>query len=96
VSAIKNYDERWLSNLEQVAKRLRNGTFEFTGEQGVTVPKGKGKGLRPIVMAPISNRIVRRAILEVLQGFGSDSAPSQGLWSGVPGVKRGMETRTSG
>lgn len=95
VSAIKNYDERWLSNLEQVAKRLRNGTFQFTGEEGVTVPKGKGKGLRPIVMAPISNRIVRRAILEVLQGFGSDSAPSQKRWSGVPAVKRVMETRTS-
>ncbi|XSC43790.1 reverse transcriptase domain-containing protein [Bradyrhizobium sp. RDT10] len=95
VRAIKSYDEKWLSNLEQVTKRLRNGTFRFNAEQGITVPKGKGKGLRPIVMAPINNRIVRRAILEVLQGFGSDSAPLQKRWSGVPAVKRVMETRTS-
>jgi len=95
VSAIKNYDERWLSNLEQLAKRLRSGNFQFTGEQGITVPKGKGKGLRPIVMAPISHRIVRRAILEVLQGFGSDDAPSRKRWLGVSAVKRVMETRTS-
>ncbi|XUM23062.1 reverse transcriptase domain-containing protein [Bradyrhizobium oligotrophicum S58] len=96
VKAIKNYDEKWLSNLEQVAKQLRAGTFSFDAEQGVAIPKGKGKGHRPIVMAPVNNRVVRRAILEVLQGFGSEgSSPQQRGWSGVPAVKQVMGTRTS-
>jgi len=95
VSAIKSYDESWLNNVEQISKRLRNGTFAFGGEQGITIPKGKGKGFRPVVMAPIDNRVVRRAILEVLQGFGSSTSPSRKRWPGVPAVKQVMETRTS-
>ncbi|MCK1434152.1 reverse transcriptase domain-containing protein [Bradyrhizobium sp. 15] len=93
MSAIRHYDDTWLSNLEQIGKRLRSGTFRFDGEQGITIPKGKGKGLRPVVMAPISNRIVRRAILEVLQGYGSDN--SRKSWQGVRAVRQIMETRTS-
>lgn len=93
VSAIKRYDETWLSNLEQIGKRLRSNTFRFDGEEGITIPKGKGKGLRPVVMAPIANRIVRRAILEVLQGYGAES--SRKTWQGVPAVRQIMETRTS-
>ncbi|MEZ0058936.1 RNA-directed DNA polymerase [Bradyrhizobium elkanii] len=93
VTAIRRYDETWLSNLEQIGKRLRGNTFRFDGEEGLTIPKGKGKGLRPVVMAPIANRIVRRAILEVLQGYGCDS--SRKTWHGVPAVRQIMETRTS-
>ncbi|TYO65099.1 hypothetical protein FXV83_18035 [Bradyrhizobium hipponense] len=95
VGAIKSYDENWLNNVEQISKRLRNSTFAFDGEKGITIPKGKGKGFRPLVMAPIDNRIVRRAILEVLQGFGSDTSPARKRWPGVPAVKQVMETRTS-
>jgi RNA-directed DNA polymerase len=95
VRNINRYDENWLSNLEQISRRLRAGTFRFDGEQGITIPKGKGKGLRPLVMAPIDNRIVRRAILEVLQGYGSNNPESRKRWPGVPAVSRIMETRTS-
>ncbi|WP_315701749.1 MULTISPECIES: reverse transcriptase domain-containing protein [unclassified Bradyrhizobium] len=93
MSAIRRYDDAWLSNLEQISKRLRSGKLRFDGEEGITIPKGKGKGLRPVVMAPIANRIVRRAILEVLQGYGSDN--SRKAWLGVPAVRQIMETRTS-
>jgi len=96
--AIKRYDANSLSNIEKLGKRLRADTFCFDGEQGITVPK-KGKkrsaGVRPIVLAPIDNRIVRRAILEVLQGYGTEEPSSQKRWPGVPAVVRIMETRTS-
>jgi RNA-directed DNA polymerase len=95
IRAINRYDENWISNLEQISKRLRMGTFRFDGEHGITIPKGKGKGLRPLVMAPVDNRIVRRAILEVLQGYGSDNLGSRKRWPGVSAVTRIMETRTS-
>ncbi|MCK1417635.1 hypothetical protein IVB55_32795 [Bradyrhizobium sp. CW4] len=82
-----------MSNLEQIGKRLRSNTFRFDGEEGITIPKGKGKGLRPVVMAPIANRIVRRAILEVLQGYGAEGSPKR--WPGVPAVRHIMGTRSS-
>ena len=96
VKAIKSYDEKWLSNLEQIAKQLRAETFSFDAEEGVAISKGNGKGHRPIVMAPVSNRVVRRAILEVLQGFGSEApSPLQRRWPGVTAVRQVMGTRTS-
>jgi hypothetical protein len=48
-----------------------------------------------LVLAPIENRIVRRAILEVLQGYGDDGAPARSKWSGIPSIVQIMETRTS-
>ncbi|MBR0991032.1 hypothetical protein JQ580_09955 [Bradyrhizobium japonicum] len=95
VSAIKLYDEDWVAHLERISKRLRNGTFRFDGEEGITLPKGKGKGLRPVVMAPIDNRVVRRAMLEVLQGYGTESVPRRKRWPGIPEIVRIMDTRTS-
>jgi RNA-directed DNA polymerase len=95
VRAINDYDDNWLGNLETISKRLRIGTFRFDGERGIAIPKGKGKGLRPLVLAPIENRIARRAILEVLQGYGSDSSPPRRRWPGIPAITRIMETRTS-
>ena len=39
------------------------------------VPKASGKGTRPLVVAPVANRIVQRAILDVLQS----TAPVQAV-----------------
>jgi hypothetical protein len=47
------------------------------------------------VLAPIQNRIVRRAILEVLQGYGSINDVPRRRWDGVPEVRTVMSTRTS-
>ena len=94
--SIRKFDENWVSHLERIACKLRDGKFSFDGERGVPIPKGKGKsGFRPLVLAPIENRIVRRAILEVLQGYGDDGAPARRKWNGIPSIVQIMETRTS-
>jgi retron-type reverse transcriptase len=94
--SIRKFDESWITNLERLSGKLRDGKFNFDGEKGIPVPKGKGKsGFRPLVLAPIENRIVRRAILEVLQGYGEDRAPARNRWSGIPSIVQIMETRTS-
>lgn len=55
-------------NLRKLQDRLRTG-YQFEQPQGLAVSKGPGKtGRRPLVVAPLEDRIVRRAILEVLQG----------------------------
>ena len=90
------FDETWVSNLERIARRLRDRKFLFSGERGITLPKGKGKkGVRPLVLAPIDNRVVRRAILEVLQGYGSTRARGRRWLQGVPAIRSIMETPTS-
>src|SRR5262249_1299296 len=92
----KKFDENWFNNLERLAKRLREKKFRFENEVGVALSKGRGKpGRRPLVVAPIENRIVRRAILYVLQGSGDSSARPRDQWDGIPRIRRVMESPTS-
>lgn len=54
-------------NLRSLSDRLRKG-YQFQAAYGATPSKGPGKsGKRPIVVAPLEDRIVQRAILDVLQ-----------------------------
>ena len=53
--------------LKSIQKRLREKPYKFSRQFGATPEKAKGKGKRPIVIAPIEDRIVQRAILDVLQ-----------------------------
>ncbi len=55
------------SNIARLQRRLLKG-YEFSKAHGATPAKGAGKpGKRPIVVAPLEDRIVQRAILNVLQ-----------------------------
>src|SRR3990170_2104791 len=53
--------------LKFIQKRLRESPYLFSQQFGATPEKAKGKGKRPVVIAPIEDRIVQRAILDVLQ-----------------------------
>jgi RNA-directed DNA polymerase len=93
---IKTFDQRFVTHVERIAYRLRAKTFSFEGEKGIAPAKGGGKaGRRPIVLAPIENRIVRRAILDVLQGFGEQTDKARDKWKGVEAVRRVLATTTS-
>lgn len=81
-------------NLRKIQDRLRSG-YDFSPAYGATPPKGKGRtGKRGIVVAPIEDRIVQRAILDVLQsenaseGFKSVLGTPTSI-GGIPG--RGVE-----
>jgi hypothetical protein len=92
----KIYDENSFNNLEKLARRLREQKFKFENEIGVALPKGRGKsGRRPLVVAPIENRIVRRAILDVMQGYGDVTSNPRMKWSGIPSIRDVMKTPTS-
>lgn len=92
----RQFDHRFLAGLDALTKKLRNNAFEFSGERGITPPKAKGSNrVRPIVISPIPNRIVRRAILDVLQGYGAEDAPARSRWPGLPAIKNIMATPTS-
>ncbi len=54
-------------NLRKMKRRLRKG-YTFSPVYGATPPKGHGKeGKRPIAIATLEDRVVQRAILDVLQ-----------------------------
>ena len=52
--------------LRRIAERLRAG-YAFERQLGATPEKKKGKGKRPLVIAPLADRIVQRSILNTLQ-----------------------------
>ncbi|MCB4768673.1 hypothetical protein LGR54_08670 [Ancylobacter sp. Lp-2] len=80
----RRFGENLPANLRRLQKRLHRG-YRFDKAYGATPPKGGGKpGKRPIVVAPLEDRIVQRAILDVLQDAKEISA-----------VQRVLQTPTS-
>jgi RNA-directed DNA polymerase len=53
-------------NLRKLQDKLRKG-YQFEPAHGAALSKGPGKGKRPLVIAPLHDRIIQRAILDVLQ-----------------------------
>ena len=75
------FDENPIRHLRTIQDQLRQRRFSFSSQTGVKIKRGKKKP-RPLVIAPIKNRLVQRAVLDVLQGQ-------------VPAVKKVLDTRTS-
>lgn len=63
--ATEEFDRQANRNLIRLQKKLRDNTFEFDPQYGITKKKTSGK--RGIVMASVQNRIVERALLDTLQ-----------------------------
>ena len=63
----QHFEENLFANIENIQRRLQKKTFKFKPALGVAIPKGNGKvGKRAIVVAPVGDRVVQRAILDVL------------------------------
>lgn len=63
---VRNFEHDALKNIGSLSSRLSAKSFQFGAAKGVP-KKRPGKSPRPIVLAPIENRIVQRAILDVIQ-----------------------------
>jgi RNA-directed DNA polymerase len=62
---VLSFDQSPYKGLASIQRSLREKTFSFAPQKGIA-KKRPGKSARPIVIAPIENRIVQRAILDVL------------------------------
>jgi RNA-directed DNA polymerase len=78
----RDIDQNPSKAIRSLHEALRNGTFRFAAQRGV-VKVRKGKTPRPIVVSPVRNRIVQRAILDVLQ---SDKQRIRARLGNVPKV----------
>src|SRR3990172_4979806 len=63
---VRAFDTEAYRHLRRIEDQLRNRRFVFQPQFGVVVRKPRKKP-RPLVVGPIPNRIVQRAILDVLQ-----------------------------
>lgn len=80
----REFGENLPANLRKIQRQLHKG-YRFSKAHGALPAKGKNKpGKRPIVVAPLPDRIVQRAILDVLQSESSSV-----------GVQRVLSTPTS-
>lgn len=60
------FESESIKRLRSIQRRLQTKKFQFQPQLGIA-KKRDGKSPRPLVLAPIENRIVQRAILDVLQ-----------------------------
>lgn len=65
-NAIREFEGSLIRHIRRINRQLRVGTFHFIPQTGV-LKKRPGKRPRPLVVGAIQNRIVQRAILDVLQ-----------------------------
>lgn len=75
-------------NIKRLQDRLRKG-YIFSKPLGVPKPKKNGTGKRGLVVAPIEDRVVQRAVLDVLQDHPSTQIRSiletPTSFGGIPG-----------
>lgn len=64
--AVEDFERTANRDIKRIQARLRDGSFQFTPQQGVTKRKASGSK-RGIVMASVHNRIVERSLLDTLQ-----------------------------
>lgn len=62
----RRIDQSPSKHIRAIHEQLRRGTFRFAKQKGALKFR-KGKAPRPIVISPVRNRLVQRAILDVLQ-----------------------------
>lgn len=75
-------DENPYNTLLALQRQLGSGTFRFEPQKGALKSR-KGKKPRPLVISPLNNRIVQRAILDTLQ---SNKPSIRGHLGSIPDV----------
>lgn len=88
------FDAHAATRIDRVQRQLREGRFEFAPARGIP-KKREGKSPRPIVDAPLRNKIVQRSILSVVQDIPSvkDAIRNPASFGGLEGrsVRNAME-----
>ncbi len=80
--ALAEFEKDLFSSIDKLQKRLGKRDFQFSPQRGIAKRKANSSAYRPLVVAPFEDRIIQRAILEV-------------LIAAVPAVREVMSTPTS-
>ena len=66
---IESFSAEAPRQIQRIAWQLQRQKYRFEPAHGVAMQKKNKKAKRPVVMAPIPNRIVQRALLDVIQSI---------------------------
>ncbi len=83
---IKEFDQDSSRHLNRIGRQLRGRKFQFLPSEGILQQKPGKSSKRPIVKSPIENRIVQRAILDVLQSH-APLSPYFNVQTSLGGIK---------
>lgn len=61
------YGENLEANLQDLARRIRTGTYRAPPVRGVDIPKGDGKSTRPLGIPTFEDKIFQRAVVMLLE-----------------------------
>jgi RNA-directed DNA polymerase len=99
----REFERGLATNIERIARKLREGRLEFPPQAGILITKQGGRK-RPIVVAPIESRIVQRVLLDALQeipelhrtltaghNFGGVSGDQFGVPGAILAARAGMK-----
>lgn len=87
-----DFESRLPQSLVDIQRALSTKTFSFEKQTGVAKIKAGGKS-RPLVLSPIPNRIVQRALLDVLQArikFVKEVLSTTTSYGGIPSKRVAM------
>ena len=90
---LAQFEKDLFGSIDKLQKRLGKGNFEFSPQRGIAKRKSNSPDFRPLVVAPFEDRIVQRAILEVLIAHVSavrDVMSTETSIGGIPG--RGVKS----
>jgi retron-type reverse transcriptase len=91
-SEVREFEQALPLRIRSLQDKLRRG-YEFQPSLGVLIPKPSGAGDRGLVVSPLPDRIVQRALLDVLHRHDSDTIQSiiecPTSFGGIPG--RGVQ-----
>ena len=85
--AAKSFELSSYARLKEIQSQLAAHRFEFKEQKGVLKRKPGSDKRRPLVSAPLVNRIVQRAILDIVQGHPAlrPVLRSENSFGGIPG-----------
>ncbi len=86
---VADFAENAETNLARIERQLRTRKFMFAPSRGIPIAKKNKPGKkRPIVMSPVPNRIVQRAILDVVQELPEIRVKQNSGFNfgGIPGI----------
>jgi hypothetical protein len=91
--ALAEFEKDLFDSLRKLQKRLGQRDFEFYPQRGIAKRKNNSSDYRPLVVAPFEDRIIQRAILEVLITRVSAVREVMSIQTSIGGIPgRGVES----
>jgi RNA-directed DNA polymerase len=67
--SVSQFSQNLSKNIDTVSSALKAGKFRFQPARGATIPKGAGKGMRPLRIFNVRDKLIQKSILLRIEKF---------------------------